>query len=746
MVTGDTSRVRFAGLALVCIALFAALFARLWYLQVLNAAEYRNVAEQRTQRTLVIPAPRGRILDRNGYVLVDNRPTKVVAVDRQALDKVEEKDAVLSRLAALLNRFEKPEKSFTLTSIKSTLEINRVGPYDPVPLAQNVDDDLLIYLTEHAADFPGVVAETKLLRQYHYGALAAQVLGRVGPISEELWKKHENDAQPYQKDAQVGVSGVEQSLEKYLRGTEGKRVVEVTPSGRITRTISRTEPKPGYDVQLTININAQAVAESSLATQIAATRKTPDYKNEYPPVPGGAALMMQPKSGQILAMASYPSYDPNIFVPTITEDQWNALQSKEAHAPFTNRAVAGLYSPGSTFKLVTAVTGLQTGLITPTSSYNDNYSIEIKGCEGSRDACTKTNDRGDGALGPIALPRALTKSSNVYFFDIAQRLWLSRSRYGTNAIQNTAKEFGFGQMSGIELPDEKAVPLPTQQRNLALAKKYPKEYPNVDENGNWYTGTNMNVAVGQGDVLVTPLQLANAYGQLANGGDRYRPTILLRVIQPFTVSPGTQPNTRDVVFTVEPEKSGHVDLPSEWRDALIAGFAGVTQGDGTASGTFAGFPFEKFPVAGKTGTAETSGFSDAFFVGFAPVGNPDYVAVAVLERAGYGSTASAPVVRAMFEPLATDGKWPTVEPSIPTSATASSSSTTTTTQVPTDGSDVANDGSQDPTVGTGTLPADSVPGVTAPAGSPTATMESAQPHSSDTTETTTPGSVVAGDR
>lgn len=742
MVSADDSRLRFAGLALVCIALFAALFARLWYLQVLNEQEYRNVAEQRTQRTLVIPAPRGRILDRNGKVLVDNRPTKVVAVDRQALDKVEEKDAVLSRLAALLNRYQDPEKPFTLASIKSTLAVNRVGPYDPVPLAQNIDDDLLIYLTEHSADYPGVVAETKLLRQYHYGSLAAQVLGRVGPISEEMWKKHEDDDIPYQKDAQVGVSGVEQSLEPQLRGTEGTRVVEVTPSGRIVRTVSRTEPVPGHDVQLTIDIDAQAVAEASLAKQIEITRSTPDYKYEYPPVPGGAAILMQPDTGQVLAMASYPSYDPNIFVPTITEEQWKALQSEDAHAPFTNRAVAGLYSPGSTFKLVTAVAGLRAGLITPGSVYYDNYSIEIQGCVGSTAACNKTNDRGDGALGPIALARALTKSSNVYFFDIGQKLWLGRSKYGVNAIQDTAADFGFGKMSGIELPDEKAVPLPTQQRNKELAEKYPDDYPNVDENGNWYTGTNMNVAVGQGDVLVTPLQLANAYGQLANGGDRYRPTILLRVLAPFSIEPGTEPDPSDIILSIRPEKLGHVDLPAGWRDALVQGFVGVTRGDGTASSTFAGFPLDSFSVAGKTGTAETSGFSDAFFVGFAPADHARYVAVAVLERAGYGSTASAPVVRAMFEPLATTGGWPTVEPVIASQGTRTATTTTTTVS----GDEKTTDGGdEDPTIGTGTLPADAVPGVEAPS-TTTSPPRSSESSRGDTTETTTPGSVVTGGR
>lgn len=704
--TGENSKVRFGALALVCIGIFAALFARLWYLQVMNAPAYSQVAEATATRTLVLPAPRGRILDRNGNVLIDNKPTKVVAVDRQALALVSDSDAVLSRLATLLNRYQKPSSSFTLTSIKRTLRVNRVGPYDPVPLMSDVDERLLVYLTEHRADFPGVVAETRLLRQYHYGSLGAQMLGRVGPISEEGWKAHEKDADPYQKDSQVGVSGAEQSFEKYLRGKDGSRVVEVTPSGRIVRTVSRSDPEPGDDVELTIDINAQATAEQSLISQVEATRQT----DGNPPVPGAAALLMKPESGQILAMASYPSYDPNIFVPTITEAQWKAMQAPSAHSPFTNRADGGLYSPGSTFKLVTALAGLRAGLISPSSSYNDTGSILIDGCTGG-DGCYKSNDNGE-VLGPIALQTALTKSSNVYFFNIGQRLWEGRSTYGPDALQKTANDLGFGQLSGLDLPDEKAVPMPTKARNQKLHKEDPKDYP--DPIG-WYTGTNMNVAVGQGDVLVTPLQLANAYAQFANGGDRFRPTLLYRVLKPFTAP---RPSPSQVLFEPKPVKIGHIDIPADWYATMLAGFAGVTQDGGTAGPQFQGFPQDTFPVAGKTGTAQTGidpatgkpNFSNAFYVGFGPTTRPAYVGVSMFEKAGYGAAAAAPVVRAMLEPLAGGGTWTKVAPTIPFVAPPASTTTSTTSTVP---------GAVSPTDGT---------------------IEEPSP----TTETTTPSDVVGG--
>ncbi len=407
---------------------------------------------------------------------------------------------------------------------------------------------------------------------------------------------------------------------------------------------------------------------------------------------------MQPQNGQVVAMASYPTYDPSIFVPSITEKDWQALQATSAHSPLTNRADGGLYSPGSTFKLVTAVTGLRTGIVTPVSPYNDTGSIPIQGCTGN--ACSKSNDSGE-VLGTIALPMAITKSSNVYFFNIGQQLWLGRSKYGETPIQNVASEFGFGKLSGLDLPDEKAVPLPSKQRNIELHKKYPKQYPNIDASGNWYTGTNMDLAIGQGELLVTPLQLGNAYAQFANGGDRYRPTLLLRVLEPFAAldKTGAPVDPKDLIAQPKPAKIGHVDLPADWHAAMLEGFSGVTQQDGgTASGVFQGFPMDAFPVAGKTGTAETgvdpatgkAKFSNSFFVGFGPTPKPAYLGVATLEEAGYGAAAAAPVVRSMLEPLANGGTWPTVEPTIPfTPPPATTTTTSTTTTVP--GGGVAGD-------------------------------------------------------
>lgn len=752
MVGGENPRVRFGALALVCLGVFAALFARLWYLQVLNADAYRVVAARNATRTLVIPAPRGRILDRNGNVLVDNTPTKVVAVDRLALADVSDSDAVLSRLVTLLNRYEKPKKRFTLASIKDTLAHNRVGPYDPVPLARGVSDDLQVYLTEHKAEFPAVVAETQLLRQYHYGNLAAQVLGYVGPISDEMWAKHKDDADPYPKDAVVGRAGVEQTLQQYLRGTDGKRIVEVRPNGEIVRTQRVIPPVPGDDVYLTLDIDAQAVAEQSLSTSLARARTIVDrHTGRYPPAPAGSALLVDPSNGQVLAMASNPTYDPEVFVPSISTADWDRLNDPATFTPFLNRAIGGLYSPGSTFKLVSALAGLHTGLIDSSTTVDDPGVYPILGCTpAGTPACNKLNDDSE-INGPTNLQAAITKSSDYYFYRIGDLFWQpnARKRWGDTPIQDMASSLGLAHPTGIQLPDEQIgrIPDPKWKADYVKATK-----GNPDD-AIWYSGDNLNLAIGQGAVDVTPLQLADAYGQFANGGIRYRPTLIAKVTKAF------EPTA--VVVNPKPRVAGKIDIAPSWMATLLAGFEGVIT-DGTAAAPFEGFPQTSFPVGGKTGTAEVGDdpktgqprSSNSFFVAFGP--NPDarYVGVAVLEQAGYGGSYAAPVVRDLFQPLAVSGRFPKVQPTIPWTTPpppTTTTSTTSTTTVPGAagagqgsgfGGDSGSAGSgQDTTQPTVTSEPAPTDGATAPSAT-----ETIAPNSADTTETTTVGAGAAGGR
>ncbi|MEO9223473.1 MAG: penicillin-binding protein 2 [Acidimicrobiales bacterium] len=668
--TRDSNRLRTATVGLVSISLFAALFARLWFLQVMNAGTYDKQANFAAYKTVVVPAPRGRILDRNGKVLVDNKSYSVITVDTQELQNVKQPDTVLSRLATLLNQYTQPPQPYTVDTIRQKLHNKQVSPYKPVPIATNIPQDLEVYLVQHADQFPAVAAQHETLRAYPYGTLAAQVLGYVGPIPEDQYTVHEHDKFPYQKDDDVGRTGVEAAFENDLRGTPGTKTIEVDRVGRIVRTVKETPPIPGDDVYLTIDANAQAVAEKGLADGLANAAKQACNNLGCIKPPAGALVAIDPNNGQVMALASNPTYDPSWFVPAITQDRYAQLTSPDSHFPFTDRAIAGQYPPGSTFKLITSIAGLRSGVITPTFTYGDSGKYVINGCKGGdTGGCTKYGD-GKTAHGNVDLPRAITVSSDTYYYRIGDDLWDGPAA-NKEAIQQVATEFGFGQKTGIELPDEQPGFVGTPESLKKLHDKYPAAYPYGDQ---WYSGTNANLAIGQDVITVTPLQLANAYATFANGGTRYQPTLLLKVAK-F--------RSDQVVRTQQPKVAGHVDIPPDWHSAMLSGFEGVTaSGEGTANGAFskAGYPLSQYPVAGKTGTSQNNTDpktghvlqDNSLFVGFGPAGTPQYAAAAIFEQAGYGADVAAPAIVDFFMPLAKQGGFPEVQPVDGTAAASAS--------------------------------------------------------------------------
>ncbi len=656
--TRDSSRLRVATVGLVSMSLFAALFARLWFLQVMNAGTYDRAANIAAYRTVTVPAPRGRILDRNGKVLVDNKSYLVVTVDTQMLAKAKSPDTVLSRLAVLLNQYLKPSQPYTTDTLRQKLRNKQVSPYKPVPVATDVPQDLEVYLAEHPDKFPAVEVQRETLRSYPYGTLAAQVLGYVGPIPEDQWKAHEHDKVPYQKDDDVGRSGVEASFERYLRGTPGKRVLEVDRAGNVVRTVSETPPVPGDDVYLTIDANAQAVAERGLADGLVRARGQRCNSTGCISAPAGAMVVIDPANGQVIALASNPTYDPRLFVPAISTADYQKLTAPESHYPFTDRAIAGQYPPGSTFKLVTSIAGLRAGVITPQFTWSDSGSYKIIGCKNETQGCVKYGDNKQ-AHGSVNLSRALTVSSDTYYYRIGDLLWGSSNN--KEAIQQAARDLGFGSPTGVELPDEQPGLVGTPSLLKRLHDKYPKAYPYGDQ---WYSGNNANLAIGQDVISVTPIQLANAYATFANGGTRYQPTLLLKV---------TKFRSGQVVMTQQPKVVAKVDIPPDWRSAMLQGFEGVTtSGEGTAAGAFsrAGYPMSQLPVAGKTGTSQNNQDPqtgkilqpNSLFVGFGPTDAPRYAAAAVFEQAGYGADVAAPAVVDFFLPLAKNGGFPQVQP------------------------------------------------------------------------------------
>ena len=626
----SSSPLRLSVVGVVTLSLFAALFARLWYLQVLDSTTFVEAAERNQVQVLYDEAPRGRILDRNGEVLVDNRRSQAITVNRSELVRLPEaaQAAVLARLGALLN--------ITGEELQRRIDDVRYSQYKPVPVAEDIPEDFFIYIKEHQEDFPAVEATIVSRRAYHpeFPQLAAHVLGYVGEINDAELASRKQDG--YRLGDTIGKGGVERIYEADLRGEPGIVKLQVNSGGDVTgEPLAEQAPVPGHDVQLTLDLRLQVLAEESLAQALEAARQSVDRIDRKPFVaPAGSVVVLDPRDGAVLAMASYPTYSPGDFVNGINPDVYRALTDKASYYPLNNRAVSGQYAPGSTFKLVTAVAAAQRGLIEGRTTIVDRGTFTVPNCRGEK--CTFKN-AGSRAWGRVNLARSLTVSSDVYYYELGARFWTERSRLG-NGIQDTAREFGLGTKSGIELPGDRAGTIPDPELRKEQFDKFPGKF--VERN--WYTGDNVNMSIGQGDVLATPLQLANAYATFANGGTRYAPRVADRVL--------TAESTPEVVRRIEPRITGKVDLPEAFRGPILEGLRGVIdREEGTAYYAFSGFP-PTMSVAGKTGTAQVRGKQDsALFAAFAPADNPQYAVAVILEESGFGGTAAAPVARRVLE-------------------------------------------------------------------------------------------------
>jgi penicillin-binding protein 2 len=603
------------GVGVAC--LFGALFVRLWYLQVLDSSQYTVAAQRNGVRLLYLPAPRGRILDRNGKVLVDNSVVNVLTVNRAAILK---KPSEIALLATVLNQ---PTEA---------LKLNVLDPrYDslaPVPVFEP-NADQITYVEEHSASFPDVQVAEQIVRTYPDGTLAAHLLGYVGEINTTELSSHKG--QGYRPGDNIGKSGVELAYESALRGTPGVRKLEVDSNGNVLGTLDTQPPVQGKDVRLTIDADVQKLVEDSLSEGLATARGTIDlvknsqFQGKYYPAPAGAAVVLDPRNGQVLALASSPTYDPRAFVNGISASLYASLNDPANNEPLEDRATSGLYAPGSTFKVVTATAGLQHGLITPETPFYDNGYIKV--------GQQKFYNDGRNAYGRLDLPMALTVSSDAYFYTLGADFWENGRSL---ALQDTAHEYGFGAPTGIPIGGEQAgrVPDPTTRRKEYYA------YPGVYETPNWYTGDNVNLAVGQGELVVTPLQLANAYATFANGGTLYQPQVAL------DTEHGGQ-----LIDSIGTKAVRQVPLALTDREAMLTGFKGVISSQyGTAFTAFKGFTGP--PVAGKTGTAQVNNKEPtSVFVAWAPADNPQYLVAVVEEQAGYGAAAAAPVARRILEGL-----------------------------------------------------------------------------------------------
>ena len=576
------------GLALV---MFAIVFFRLWYLQVLSGDHYLAQADNNRVREIKTPAPRGKIVDRNGHTLVDNRPAQVVEI---APDKLPQSQAEKTKLYIRLGRVLDMSRRDIRTTVRDQL---RAVPFSAAIVKTDVKLPVVQYLAEHASSFPGVTVDKVWLRSYPYKQTAAHIFGTVGEVTEKQLKERRYSG--VSQGDRVGQSGIEYSYDRFLRGKNGARRVLVDASGDPRGTLGNVPSVPGHQLRLSLDLDVQQTGQRAISGD------------------QGAFVVMDVKTGALVALGSNPSFDPNEFSKGIKQSTLDALYNPNNGAPLTDRAIQGGYPTGSTFKLITATAALQGGLITPDTPIYDPGYLKVGGV---------TFKNAEGAVhGTLSLRQALTVSDDVFFY----KLGLEANNTGNgHLIQKWAARYGLGRLTGIDVPGELPGTIPSPEWRNALYKKKQTDRP-------WTPGDNINLSVGQGDVRVSPLQLAVAYAALANNGTIVRPHVGERI----------EDASGRVVQEFRPRARRRIRLDPTNRQAILDGLRGAaSQPGGTSTSVFQGFPI---PIAGKTGTAEKGlGRKDqSWYVALAPYPNPRYVVVVTAEHGGFGADTAAPEAR-----------------------------------------------------------------------------------------------------
>jgi penicillin-binding protein 2 len=618
--TDDKAAGRIKIIAWIVAFMFAALSTRLWFLQVLATEGYRAQADTNRVRLVPQPASRGRILDHTGHVLVGNRGSIQITVDPT---KVEEPERVLFELSELLD--------VPAADLAKEMNSPRYLPFEPIPVHQDASERVVYELAEHRSEYPGVSWEVEGVREYPYGRLGVHTLGYLHEItSEELLDPAFHG---YRPGTLVGRGGVEQLYERYLRGQEGWLKLEVNAQGKVLDELGSKPPVSGHDLVLSLDRQVQRLAETSLADGIQAAKTIVDDESGfYLRAPAGSAVVMEARTGRVVAMASFPDYDPKIFLRRIAPKEWARLNHPSRNRPFLNRAMQTSYPPGSTFKPFVAAAAVRAGHAQVGSFYPCPPEFTVPGDTSG----TVFHNWTSANLGYLTLGEALVVSCDTVFYQFGLEFYRDRRKDG-EVLQRLLRRWGFGQPSGIDLPFETDGRMPDAEWKTRMHKLNPQAFPA----GLWYPGDNINMSIGQGDVLVTPMQLATAYSALANGGTLYRPQVALRVQRPD----GT------VVREFSPKAFGRVPIRRPHLAAIRDSLRGVVNG-GTASSAFAGFPHSDIAVAGKTGTAEVAGKQPhSWFAAMVPAENPRYVVVAMVEEGGHGSQVAAPIVRQIIEGL-----------------------------------------------------------------------------------------------
>ncbi|MBP2644735.1 MAG: spoVD 3 [Firmicutes bacterium] len=576
-------------LGYVLMLIIFALITRLVFLQIAHGQDYKRLSDNNRIKLMPIMAPRGLFYDRNNIPLVSNRPgftVSLVPIEGPISENV------INTLATYLNM--KPEQ---IREKVAKLD----NPLEPVRVKDDVGPDIVTKIKEHQDELPGVIIEIQSVRNYINKELAAHIFGYVSEISDaELEKKK---AQGYKSGNIIGKFGLEQVFDKEIRGEDGGSQIEVDVNGRPMRMLGRKEPVLGNSLVLTIDAKIQKAAEQAIDNRLRYLQTRLGNINAK----AGAAVVLNPKTGEVLAMVSRPTFNPNDFNGGISAKNWKAINDNPFN-PMSNRAIAGEYPPGSTFKIITGTAALELGKVTPEEKILDT---------GHHWLIPKGNAMGE-ALGWISFKDALSKSDNVYFYEMGNRL-------GIDNLERYARQFGLGAPTGIELKGE--------AEGLVANQRYKQEVYGED----WYLSETFDAAIGQGFQLATPIQMATVMSQVANGGHRFRPYLVTKELAP----------DGSVAKTFQPEEVGKVDISDRTLNLIRSALYDVARPGGTAAYVFDGFPI---PIAGKTGTAENPhGDDHGWFVAYAPFDNPTVVVAVVVEQGGFGSDSAAPIARKILE-------------------------------------------------------------------------------------------------
>jgi penicillin-binding protein 2 len=650
------SRRRLAVLYVLVVAALVALGGRLYYVQVLNTAQYKALAAANQTRQVVVPAVRGGIVDDLGQPLVRNQTSMVVSVNMSTLSQTTSDDgqSVLRRLAPLLGQSYKQLSEKTRLCTKGVPAPCWTGsPYQPIPVDQRVSMRTALQIMEEPNQFPGVTAGVQPVVEYPMpdGADPAQVIGYLQPITQQEMAKEHLPETGFAGDDLVGQAGLEAQYNSALTGKPGTQTVSVNAAGDVRGVVSENQPQNGDTLVTSLNSKVQAVAQDALNNAIARSRAQGNDVNQ------GAAVV-ETTTGRIVAMASYPDYNPSVWTNGISQQEFNYLFGTASGEPIMDWATQGQYAPGSTFKVTSTAAAVADGY-SLYGLYNCPAAVTIDGQRFIND--------GNPGEGDMTFQTALIQSCDSVYYNLAYQMWQSddnKANFQANPnapvqkMQAMELAWGFGKYTGIDLPEESTGTIPTRQWLYYMWKdnahtgenwcKYGKangsyvqqiEYQDCLDGYTWEPGQAAIAAIGQGYVTATPLQLTNAYVALADGGKLYAPKIGEALISP----------AGKVVQRITPTVTRKLPVSSTTLAYIRNALRGVVT-QGTAAGAFGGFPLNKVCVAGKTGTAEIMGkVATSVFASFAPCQNPQYVVVVMLPDSGFGADAAAPAVRQIWD-------------------------------------------------------------------------------------------------